>query len=64
VLSGANEALVYAFLQGRIKLGRISEGLEAALAAHENIAQPNLEEIIQADAWARRFAADWLAKNC
>jgi 1-deoxy-D-xylulose-5-phosphate reductoisomerase len=64
VLSGANEALVYAFLQGRIKLGRISEGLEAALAAHTNILQPNLDEIIAADAWARRFVADWLTKNC
>lgn len=60
VLSGANEALVSAFLAGRIHLGQIADGLAAALAAHDNIMKPDLAAILQADKWARDFVASWL----
>ena len=60
VLSGANEALVSAFLAGRIRLGQIADGLAAALAAHDNIMKPDLAAILQADKWARDFVASWL----
>ncbi len=60
VLSGANEALVGAFLAGRIRLGQIADGLAAALAAHDNIIKPDLAAILQADKWARDFVANWL----
>lgn len=63
VLSGANEALVGAFLAGRIRLGQIAEGLAAVLAAHENISRPDLPAILQADGWARNFVAQWLTKK-
>ena len=60
VLSGANEAVVGAFLAGRIRLGQIADGLAAALAAHDNIIKPDLAAILQADKWARDFVANWL----
>lgn len=63
VLSGANEALVAAFLAGRIRLGQIAEGLAAALEAHQSTAKPDLQAIVQADAWARAFVAEWLTRH-
>ena len=63
VLSGANEALVSAFLAGRIRLGQIADGLAAALAAHQSIAKPDLPAIVQADSWARNFVTEWLHRH-
>ncbi len=63
VLSGANEALVGAFLAGRIKLGGIADGLADVLAAHQNIEHPDLAMILQADSWARDYVANWLAEK-
>ena len=63
VLSGANEALVSAFLAGRIRLGQIADGLAAALAAHQSIAKPDLPSIVQADSWARNFVTEWLHRH-
>lgn len=63
VLSGANETLVAAFLQGRIKLGDIYNGVAAVLERHQNTAAESLPVILAADAWARREAAAWLARK-
>lgn len=63
VLSGANEALVAAFLAGRICLGQIANGLAAALEAHNNISKPDLPTIVRADAWARSFVTKWLQNH-
>ena len=61
VLSGANEVLVHAFLQGKIRLGDIYNGTAAVLQDYHNTAAESLSAITAADAWARRAAADWLA---
>lgn len=63
VLSGANEVMNAAFLNGRITLGRIYDGVAAVLDRHENGSAAELEAIVAADAWARREAAAWLASE-
>ncbi len=56
VLNAANEALVGQFLKQEITFTDIPAGIDAALQAHDPKATPQLEEIIQADRWAREFA--------
>lgn len=60
VLSAANEVLVAAFLQGRISLGQIYDGVAAVLDKHELAAADDLAAIQAADSWARCEAADWV----
>ena len=59
-LNGADEVAVEAFLKGRIRFPQIFDAIGHTLSAHRNSADPSLEEILQADAWARREAARFL----
>ena len=61
-LSAANEVAGRAFLQGKVKFIEICEIIEKALDAH-TAADVTLEGIRTADAWARSFAADEVAKR-
>ena len=56
VLNAANEELVYAFLEGTINFYDISNIISDSLAAHKGITSPNLEQILEADRWAREIA--------
>jgi len=61
VMNAANEAAVAAFLAGRIRLSGIWACLEAVLSACPSTAAvPELTEILEADAWARRQAEAWM----
>lgn len=53
VLNAANEVVVDAFLQGRIPFIEIESFVESTLGHHIKIVQPTLEEILEADKWAR-----------
>ena len=53
VLCGADEAAVELFLSRRIRFGDIASYIGQALEQHQAIANPTLEEILAADAWAR-----------
>jgi len=55
VLNGANEAAVGLFLGEKIKFGAMTQLVERALDAHSPDANPDLEGILNADAWARQF---------
>ncbi|MDD5708352.1 MAG: 1-deoxy-D-xylulose-5-phosphate reductoisomerase [Kiritimatiellae bacterium] len=55
-LNAANEVAVAAFLAGRLTFAGIWETVEKVLDAHQPVAKPSLEEIFEADAWARRQA--------
>lgn len=57
VYSAANEIAVERFLRGEITFLQIEEIIAKLLDRHEVTANPNLEEIIAADEWARREAA-------
>ncbi|KPC76693.1 1-deoxy-D-xylulose 5-phosphate reductoisomerase [Thermoactinomyces vulgaris] len=58
VLNAANEVAVAAFLKGNCSFLMIEEVLERALNAHTLVSCPSLEEIDEADMWARQFASD------
>ncbi|MGB2938445.1 MAG: 1-deoxy-D-xylulose-5-phosphate reductoisomerase [Phycisphaerae bacterium] len=66
VLSGADEVAVEAFLAGKIRFTDIVPLVERVLEAHRpygpsgRVADPDLEEILAADAWAREEAAQCL----
>jgi 1-deoxy-D-xylulose-5-phosphate reductoisomerase len=55
VLNGANEAAVSLFRDGRIGFRQIVESAEAALAAHEPVDEPTLDDLLAADRWARGY---------
>lgn len=55
VMNAANEVAVNAFLAGRLDFTGIWRTVEAACSAHQNRLHPSLTEILEADAWARKF---------
>ena len=54
VFNAANEAAVQEFLAGRIKFANIVELIEHCLNKHNVKRRVSLEELLEADAWARR----------
>ena len=56
VLNAANEVAVEAFYERQLSYMGITESVAAVMAAHEVVAQPALEEILEADSWARNAA--------
>ena len=57
VLNAANEVAVEKFLDQRIPFGGIWRLVERVMERHSPINAPDLEQILAADAWARREAA-------
>jgi 1-deoxy-D-xylulose-5-phosphate reductoisomerase len=60
VLAAADEIAVKHFLSGYIRFTDIANVIDDALSAHSGTANPILEEVLAADAWARGFAEDWV----
>ncbi|MFC1713386.1 1-deoxy-D-xylulose-5-phosphate reductoisomerase [Candidatus Poribacteria bacterium] len=56
VVNGADEIAVDAFLKKRIGFLDIPRIIRQAMDAHETILEPDLDNIIAADKWARGFA--------
>jgi 1-deoxy-D-xylulose-5-phosphate reductoisomerase len=57
VLNAANEIAVEAFVNQKINFPQITETVQRTLDAHKVVLHPTLEQILEADAWARRKAA-------
>jgi 1-deoxy-D-xylulose-5-phosphate reductoisomerase len=57
VLNAANEVAVEAFINRRIKFPEISATVRRTMDAHQVVRNPTLEQVMEADAWARREAA-------
>lgn len=57
VLNAANEVAVDAFVNRRINFPQISETVRRTLENHQLVAHPSLDQILVADAWARKDAA-------
>ncbi len=58
VLAAADEVAVQHFLAGHIGFLDIPRLIDHALAAHHAVADPSLDEVLEADAWARTFTED------
>ena len=57
VMNAANEIAVAAFLEDRLDFPRIWELVAKTMEAHRPTPHASLEEILEADAWARKQAA-------
>nr|BAL59536.1 1-deoxy-D-xylulose 5-phosphate reductoisomerase [Candidatus Acetothermum autotrophicum] len=58
VANAADEVLVQRFLNREISFVGIARGLERVLAEHEGVPNPSVEEILEADRWARARASE------
>lgn len=61
-LSAANEVAVEAFLNGNITWSRIAEVIDATMQHHDGLVPSIVEDILHADALARKFAVRELSK--
>jgi 1-deoxy-D-xylulose-5-phosphate reductoisomerase len=61
-LNAANEEAVARFLAGDLGFTHIFEVIDATLQAHMPRPVPTLEEVVEADAWARGFARSWASE--
>jgi 1-deoxy-D-xylulose-5-phosphate reductoisomerase len=59
VLNAANEVAVARFLNNDLRYPEIAELIDAALQAHDPRPVPTLEEVVEADAWARDNSRAW-----
>jgi 1-deoxy-D-xylulose-5-phosphate reductoisomerase len=56
VLNAANEVAVHAFLKSRIPFTQIPEMIDYVMCRHTVVPHPDLEDILEADRWARNIA--------
>jgi 1-deoxy-D-xylulose-5-phosphate reductoisomerase len=63
VLNAANEVAVYAFLEQRAAFTAIPLIVQQTMAAHVPIANPELEDILAADRWARAKACELVGEG-
>lgn len=55
VLNAANEVAVEAFVAGQLNFPGITAWVKRAMDAHRVLAHPTLDQLLEADAWARAF---------
>ena len=60
-VAGADEGAVEHFLAGRLKFTQIASLLERALEAHLPTRHPDLDDLLAAEQWGRRFVDDAVA---
>ncbi len=63
VLNAADEEAVDAFLSERIKFSKIYPIVEKVVAKHHSINNPRINDILEADCWARQEARKVISKN-
>ncbi len=63
VFNAANEVAVEAFLAGKIKFGNIVELIEYCLQKHSVATDISLEQLLEADDWARNEVRKWLKEK-
>jgi 1-deoxy-D-xylulose-5-phosphate reductoisomerase len=56
VLNAANEVAVEAFVNRQLSFPGITDCVRRAMEAHDVVSHPTLEQILEADAWARTTA--------
>lgn len=63
VLNAANEIAVHAFLAGRIPFLDIARVVRYTLENHQATAASTLEQVLQADEWARQVAQEFVDRD-
>ena len=64
VLNAANEVAVDAFVAGSIPFGGISKAVELTIEKHAPKSDPTLDDLLQADRWARETASTIIGSQC
>jgi 1-deoxy-D-xylulose-5-phosphate reductoisomerase len=62
-VAAADEVAVGAFLDGRIRFLDIARVIDAALSKHKPGDESDLESVLEADAWGRRFTLQWIQEH-
>ena len=62
VLNAANEEVVAAFLNKKVSFLQIPEIIHRVMDKHISISNPNLEQILESDRWAREYCREQVAK--
>jgi 1-deoxy-D-xylulose-5-phosphate reductoisomerase len=63
VMNAANEAAVAAFVSGNIAFGEISRLVGLTIAEHRVQRQPTLDDLLEADRWARQTVSARVARH-
>ena len=63
VLNAANEEAVSGFLQGHLRFSGIWQLVESVMGRHNVVPEPGLEDILEADRWAREQARSLTTKD-
>jgi 1-deoxy-D-xylulose-5-phosphate reductoisomerase len=63
VLAAADEIAVQNFLGGHIRYTDIALVIEETMNRHTGHANPSLDQVLEADTWARACAEDWVKKG-
>jgi len=63
VLNAVNEVAVAAFMDGKIPFGEISTIVELTISSHRIQTAPALDDLLQADSWARQTAEASIASR-
>jgi 1-deoxy-D-xylulose-5-phosphate reductoisomerase len=59
-MNAANEAAVSSFTSGKIPFGMISRAVSHTIARHTVQASPSLDDLMEADRWARKTAQAYI----
>ena len=59
-VSGADESAVAHFLAGRCQFTDIAQLLRSSLETHDGVADPQLEDLLAAEAWGRRYVDEMI----
>jgi 1-deoxy-D-xylulose-5-phosphate reductoisomerase len=62
VLNAANEISVHNFLMEKLPFTAISRIVESTMEQHNSIPHPSLEDVLDADHWARKQAESFVAQ--
>jgi 1-deoxy-D-xylulose-5-phosphate reductoisomerase len=63
VLNAANEVAVDAFASNKISFGEISALVESTMSTHTVQLRPTLDDLLEADRWARRTVGERVARQ-
>jgi 1-deoxy-D-xylulose-5-phosphate reductoisomerase len=63
VLAAADEIAVQNFLAGHIRFLDIAHVIEDTLGRHEGNGNPSLDQVLEADVWARAHAQEWVKRE-
>jgi 1-deoxy-D-xylulose-5-phosphate reductoisomerase len=63
VMNAANEAAVGIFTSGKIPFGMISKAVSHTIDRHSVIRSPSLDDLMEADRWARETATSYIGRS-